>query len=163
MRKEKETKSWLSLNLEKLTLRQQSPGKNILIWGSRRNRWGLFGAGSGTWPGQFRGRGESSWTGDAEAGAPRGRRMWPVGLGVLEEQVWSIQAVTQKEVVRGICFRLAFSLAEVNYSTLCLPAPGGEHATQFENRHINKPTISASASRLLSEIHCFPPPAASWQ
>jgi len=26
-------------------------------------------------------------TGDAGAGAPRGHRMWPVGLGILEEQV----------------------------------------------------------------------------
>lgn len=141
----------------------------------------MCGAGLGTWPGQCRGHGESSWAHPPAGGGQamqrwglhtqpclaRGCRMWPVGLGVLEEQVWLIRAVTQREAVRGICFRLAFSLAEVNYSTLCIPAPPGGHATQFENRCINKPTISASASRsnlrLLSEICCFPPPAASWQ
>lgn len=46
-------------------------------------------------------------------------------------------------------------------------SPQGGYATQLENRLINKATISVSSSRsnlrLLSEICCFPPPAASWQ
>lgn len=47
----------------------------------------------------------SVWrTGSAEVGAPHGRWIWPVGLGVVEEQVWSIPAVTQREVVLQTCF-----------------------------------------------------------
>lgn len=75
-------------------------------------------AGQGPVPGWGR-------TDHAEPGAARGHRMGPVGLGILEEPLWLIQAVTQREAVWGICPSLAFSLAEVNYSTLCTPAPWG--------------------------------------
>lgn len=53
------------------------------------------------------------------------------------------------------------------FNPLHSSCPPGRHATQFENRCINKLTISVSASRSnlrqLSEIHCFPLQAASWQ
>lgn len=53
------------------------------------------------------------------------------------------------------------------FNPLHSSCPPGRHATQFENRCINKLTISVSASRSnlrqLSEIHCFPLQAAYWQ
>lgn len=113
------------------------PRENILIWESRRNSCGLFGAGLGVQPGQCQGYGGSSWgrTGTAGPGAPPGHGVWPVGLGIPQEPVWLIQAVTQREAVWGLCLTLAFSLAEVNYSTLCTPAPPGTCHPAREQAH----------------------------
>lgn len=40
-------------------------------------------------------------TGSAGPGGPCGHRMWPVGLGILEEPLCLIQGVTQREAVWG--------------------------------------------------------------
>lgn len=97
------------------------------------------------------------WTSDVACGS------WHPGRTSLAD----LGSSTEGRGVWGGCFRLAFSLAELNYSTLCVPAPRGNMPPSSRIGALIKPTISASASRsnlwLLSEICCFPPSAASWQ
>lgn len=166
--------SWHSLSLEKLTVRQQSPGKiplfgraggiaaDCLVQGwecSQANSRAMVGA-AGHIPGWER-------TGGAGSGAPRRQSdvacgAWCPGRATLVDPSSTTEGSSAGDLPQPCFLPRKGKLFNPLHSS-----PPGELATQLESRHINKPTISASASRsnlrLLSEICCFPPPEASCQ